>query len=61
MRVGGLIAIDNTLWSGHVADPAHQEEDTRAIREFNDALHADQRVDLSMLPLGDGVTLARKR
>jgi caffeoyl-CoA O-methyltransferase len=61
MRGGGLIAIDNTLWSGHVADPSHQEKDTLAIRAFNDALHGDERVDLSMLPLGDGVTLARKR
>jgi predicted O-methyltransferase YrrM len=61
MRGGGLIAIDNTLWSGHVADPSHQEKDTLAIRAFNDALHGDERVDLSLLPLGDGVTLARKR
>jgi caffeoyl-CoA O-methyltransferase len=61
MRAGGLVAIDNTLWSGHVADPSRQEKDTLAIRALNDALHGDERVDLSLLPLGDGVTLARKR
>lgn len=61
LRRGGLIAVDNTLWSGAVADPARQDKDTRAIREFNDALRADPRVALSMLPVGDGVTLALKR
>jgi predicted O-methyltransferase YrrM len=61
VRRGGLIVIDNTLWSGHVADPARQDKDTAAIRAFNAALHADERVDLSLLPLGDGVTLARRR
>jgi caffeoyl-CoA O-methyltransferase len=60
MRRGGLIAIDNTLWSGHVADPANQEKDTVAIRALNDALHGDRRVLPSMLPLGDGLTLALK-
>jgi len=61
VRKGGLIAIDNTLWSGDVADPSNQEPDTVALRELNDALHHDERVDLSMLPVGDGLTLARKR
>jgi predicted O-methyltransferase YrrM len=61
LRRGGLIVVDNTLWSGAVADPARQDKDTRAIREFNDALRADPRVALSMLPVGDGVTLAVKR
>ena len=61
VRKGGLIAIDNTLWSGAVADPANQERDTLAIRAFNDALHRDERIDLSMLPVGDGLTLALKR
>jgi len=61
VRKGGLIAIDNTLWSGAVADPANRERDTLAIRDFNDALHRDERVDLSMLPVGDGLTLALKR
>jgi len=61
LRVGGLIAVDNTLWSGDVADPAKQGRDTRALREFNDALHRDERVDIAMLTVGDGLTLARKR
>jgi predicted O-methyltransferase YrrM len=61
LRPGGLIVVDNTLWSGEVADPGKQGRDTRALREFNDALHRDERVDLALLALGDGVTLARKR
>ncbi|HEX5314757.1 MAG TPA: class I SAM-dependent methyltransferase [Gammaproteobacteria bacterium] len=61
LRPGGLIAVDNVLWGGSVADPADQSEDTIAIRAFNDALHADRRVDLSLLSIGDGLTLARKR
>ena len=61
LRPGGLLAADNTLWSGAVADPANQEEDTVAIRAFNDALHRDARIDVALLPVGDGVTLARKR
>ena len=61
VRRGGLIAVDNTLWSGRVADPANEEADTVALRAFNEALHKDERVDLSLLPVGDGVTLARKR
>ena len=61
VRRGGLIAVDNTLWSGAVADPRNGERDTLAIRAFNDALHHDERVDLSLLPVGDGLTLALKR
>ena len=61
VRRGGLIAIDNTLWSGRVADPANDEADTKALRAFNAALHRDERVDLALLPLGDGLTLALKR
>ena len=61
LRPGGLIAVDNTLWSGKVADPANDEADTVALRAFNKTLHADERVSLSLLPLGDGLTLARKR
>jgi predicted O-methyltransferase YrrM len=61
LRVGGLVAIDNTLWSGSVADPEVNDADTRAIRELNAFLHNDARVDLSMLPVGDGLTLALKR
>jgi predicted O-methyltransferase YrrM len=60
VRKNGIIAIDNTLWSGAVADPTQKDADTVALRQFNDALHRDQRVALSMLPLGDGVTLALK-
>jgi caffeoyl-CoA O-methyltransferase len=61
LRQGGLIATDNTLWSGDVADPANQKPDTVSLRAFNDALHHDERIDLALLPLGDGVTLALKR
>ena len=61
LRQGGLIAIDNTLWSGDVADPANQEPGTRAIRRMNEMLKHDDRVDKCMLPLGDGLSLARKR
>jgi predicted O-methyltransferase YrrM len=61
LRAGGLVAVDNTLWNGWVADPAHTEDDTRAIRAFNDKVLADERVDLSLVSIGDGMTLARKR
>ncbi len=60
LRSGGLIAIDNTLWNGSVARPA-QDADTAALQQLNAKLHGDQRVDLSLLPIGDGLTLARKR
>jgi len=61
VRPGGLIAADNTLWSGRVADPANTEVTTAALREFNERLHGDGRIDLSLVPVGDGLTLARKR
>ena len=61
LRTGGLIAIDNTLWSGDVAKPDKTDENTVAIRAVNDALHRDERIDVALLPVGDGVTLARKR
>jgi len=61
IRPGGLIAVDNTLWGGAVADPADQDTDTVAIRAFNEHLLADQRIDLSLVPIGDGLTLARRR
>jgi caffeoyl-CoA O-methyltransferase len=61
VRRGGIIAVDNTLWSGWVADSARQDDDTLALRAFNDELHRDERVALSLLSLGDGVTLALKR
>jgi predicted O-methyltransferase YrrM len=61
LRVGGLIAIDNTLWSGKVANPQENDADTVAIRALNEKLHHDERVTLSMLTVGDGLTLALKR
>ncbi|GAB3788815.1 class I SAM-dependent methyltransferase [Dyella agri] len=60
LRPGGLIAIDNVLWSGAVAQPA-RDDDTRSLQALNQRLHDDERIDLSMLPVGDGLTLARKR
>lgn len=62
LRAGGLIALDNTLWSGRVAQPAAPDDaDTLALQALNAALLRDARIDLSLLPLGDGLTLARKR
>jgi caffeoyl-CoA O-methyltransferase len=60
LRNGGLIAVDNTLWSGDVADPGNSEPGTRAIRQFNDSLNQDARVEISLVPIGDGLTLVRK-
>lgn len=60
VRKGGLIAIDNTLWYGKVADESVQDVDTIAIRELNKALHHDDRIFLSLTQIGDGVTLALK-
>jgi len=61
VRRGGLILFDNTLWGGSVADPQDCEPDTLAIRDLNDALHHDPAITLSLVPIGDGLTLARKR
>lgn len=61
LRPGGLMAIDNVLWGGAVADPARQDADTEAIRALNAKLRDDERVTLSLVPIGDGLTLARKR
>ena len=61
VRRGGIIAVDNTLWSGAVADARSRDATTRALRAFNDKLHVDERVALSLLPVGDGLTLALKR
>jgi len=61
LRRGGIIAVDNTLWSGWVADAKRKDADTVALREFNDRLHRDERIALALLPLGDGVTLALKK
>jgi len=60
LRPGGLMAFDNTLWHGAVIDASDTSADTEAIREFNSALWADDRVSLALLPIADGVTLARK-
>jgi predicted O-methyltransferase YrrM len=61
LRVGGLAVFDNTLWSGRVLEENPESADTRAIQLLNRALKEDARVDLSLLPLGDGLTLCRKR
>jgi len=61
IRPGGLIAIDNVLWGGSVADTADQQPDTIAIREFNRFINDDDRVEISLVPIGDGLTLARKK
>jgi len=61
LRPGGLIAVDNVLWSGSVIDKKDKSVDTVAIRKFNKTLQADNRIELSLVPIGDGLTLARKR
>lgn len=61
VRTGGLIAIDNVLWAGRVADPEDRDNNTLAIRTFNEKLHHDERVSLSLVPIADGLTLALKR
>ena len=61
LRPGGVVGVDNVLWSGSVADPSNTEASTQAIRALNTHVRDDPRVDISMLPVGDGLTLARKR
>ena len=61
LRSGGLLVIDNVLWGGDVADARQNDAETKALRALNRKLHRDERIDLSLLPIGDGVTLARKR
>lgn len=61
LRPGGVVAFDNVLWSGRVADPSDGSESTAAIRALNDKLSTDERVSLTLVPIGDGLTLARKR
>ena len=58
---GGVIAIDNVLWGGSVLDSKRNDEDTKAIRELNDFVASDERVNISMIPIGDGVTLVVKK
>lgn len=60
LRKGGIIAIDNTLWSGAVADPENNEPGTRAIRRFNEMVRQDDRVSKSLVTIGDGLTLILK-
>jgi len=60
VRPGGLIAIDNVLWSGQVADPAVQDTRTNHLRSLNQKLHTDARISLSLVPIADGLTLALK-
>jgi predicted O-methyltransferase YrrM len=61
LRQGGLIVLDNVLWGGAVADPDDNDEDTLALRAVNAAMLKDERFDISMVPVGDGLTLALKR
>lgn len=61
LRPGGLVALDNMLWSGAVADPARDDADTVAIRAITKKIQGDTRVDISLVPIGDGLMLARKR
>ncbi len=61
LRPGGLILFDNTLWSGKVVEENSQDEDVKAIRALNAKLHRDERIDLCLLPLSDGVTMVRKQ
>jgi caffeoyl-CoA O-methyltransferase len=61
LRPGGLLLIDNVLWGGKVADAAVQDADTQAIRALNQKIHADDRVTAVLLPVADGLTVARKR
>ena len=60
-RPGGLIVIDNVLWSGRVADPHETQKRTQTIRDLNKKIHQDHRITLSMLPVADGLTLALKK
>jgi predicted O-methyltransferase YrrM len=61
VRSGGLIMIDNVLWGGAVADPANRDRQTLALRALNAKLHGDPRVSMALVPIGDGLMLARKR
>lgn len=61
LRTGGVVTIDNTLWDGRVIDPADDTEDTEAIRALNEKIATDERVDMALTTVGDGLTVCRKR
>jgi caffeoyl-CoA O-methyltransferase len=61
LRPGGIVAFDNVLWNGSVADPDNRKDSTVAIRALNQKLFGDERVSITLVPIGDGLTLARKR
>ena len=61
VRPGGLITIDNVLWGGAVSNDGINDVDTNSIRALNDKLHQDERIEISLVPIGDGLTLAMKR
>eukprot|EP01023_Acetabularia_acetabulum_P034044 TRINITY_DN31972_c0_g1_i1.p2 TRINITY_DN31972_c0_g1~~TRINITY_DN31972_c0_g1_i1.p2 ORF type:complete len:126 (-),score=20.71 TRINITY_DN31972_c0_g1_i1:251-628(-) len=61
LKTGGLIIVDNILWGGKVADPDINDEETVAIREFLDQVYKDDRIDLSVVPIGDGIAICRKK
>ncbi|MGQ0468218.1 MAG: O-methyltransferase [Sporichthyaceae bacterium] len=61
LRPGGIVLVDNVLWSGRIADPSATDPGTLALREFNEHVRADDRVDAVIVPIGDGLTLARRR
>lgn len=61
LRAGGVVTIDNTLWDGRVIDPADDTEDTEAIRALNEKIVSDERVDMALTTIGDGLTVCRKR
>jgi caffeoyl-CoA O-methyltransferase len=61
LRTGGLVAVDNVLWSGDIVNPEKKDESTLALRAFNEHVAADRRVQSLILPLADGLTLARKQ
>lgn len=61
LRPGGVILIDNVLWGGSIVDPSNVKPSTMALRALNEKIHADDRVDMVLIPIGDGVTMARKK
>jgi caffeoyl-CoA O-methyltransferase len=61
LRPGGVVLVDNVLWSGKVADDSVQDDDTRALRAFNDYVRTDERVESVLVPIADGLTVARRR